>query len=258
MRKNLRITSSHPTEPSRLDYRHRKVIDFVVGRHWETVYSYLRHKGYNRDQAGDLTQEFFLEIVLERDLIARVDPTKGRLRPFLLLALSRFLVDVQRRMTSRRCIPQGKFIPLDTVEPSSLCESTTESIPGNTCDYIWLSGLIEHVLEQVEAECQEKGKSAHWYVFHEHVLRPIVDQTDCPPLPLKEVGDRCSIDEATASNMIVTVKRRLRKLLAQHLRKLVVSDEGARSEIEQIRRFMPEIARENSDEERLGTAPRTR
>jgi DNA-directed RNA polymerase specialized sigma24 family protein len=228
----VHATSGRHTRPSRLNDRHRKVIDFVVRRHWKTVYCYLRGKGYEPDQAGDLTQEFFLEIVLERDLVGQADPTKGQFRPFLLLALSRYLVDVRRRMSSRRRNPQGKLIGLDTVKPSRLLDSTGEPMAPDASDHTWLSELIERVLEHVEAEYHQKGKSAHWYVFHEHVLRPIVDQTDCPSL--KEVGDRCSIDEATASNMIVTVKRRLRKLLAQSLRKLVVSDEGLGSHFAKI------------------------
>jgi hypothetical protein len=138
-------------------------------------------------------------------------------------------------VNSRRRNPQGKLIGLDAVKTSRLLDSTAEPITPNACDHTWLSELIERVLEHVEAEYHQKGKSAHWYVFHEHVLRPIVDQTDCPSL--KEVGDRLSIDEATASNMIVTVKRRLRKLLAQSMRKLVASDEGLRSEIEKIGGF---------------------
>jgi len=246
MEEALPTTGSPQTGQQGSDDRHRKVINFIVRRHWKTVYYYLLHKGYDNDEARDLAQEFFLEIVLKRDLIAQVDPTKGRLRSFLILALSRYVIDVKRRMSSRRYILQDKTIPLDTIEPSRLCEINAELIPRYPHEYIWLSELLEHTLQQVETECQEKGKSEHWYVFQEHVLRPIVDHTDCPQL--KEVGKRCGIDETTASNMIVTVKRRLRKLLAQRLRKLIISDEQARNEIEEIRGFVPEIARENAGE----------
>jgi len=244
MEKVLPTTSSRHTGQQRLDDRHRRLIDFIVRRHWKPLYYYLLHRGYDNDEARDLTQEFFLEIVLKRDLVAQVDPTKGQLRPFLILALSRYVIDVKRRMSSRRHILQDKAISLDAIEPSRLCEINAESIPRYPHEYIWLSELLEHTLQQVETECQQKGKSEHWYVFQEHVLRPIVDRTDCPQL--KEVGRKCGIDETTASNMIVTVKRRLRKLLAQRLRKLIISDEQARNEIEYIQGFVPEIARENA------------
>ena len=230
--------SPGPSPPR--DHRAR-AIDFVIRHYWRIVYGPLRRRGYDREQAQDLTQSFFLEIVLQRDIIEQVDPAKGRFRPFLFLALNRYLISARRRTLCRMHIPQDKLIPLETVELSRLPRSDAESIPRSISDNARLSELIEHVLEQVEAEYQKKGKPAHWYLFREHVLRPLVDQTDCPRL--KEVAERCHIDEATASNMVVTVKRRLRRLILQRLQRPAVSSEQAGNEIEEIRRYAGATAR---------------
>ena len=229
-----------PRGTARPNDHHGRAIDFLIERYWEPVYCHVRHKGYDAERAEDLTQEFFQEVVLERNLISRVDPAKGQFRPFLFSALSRYLINARKRETSHGRIPESRLIPLDAVEPSRLPQSTGESTPEEACDYAWLSEVVKHLLEQVEAEYQEKGMLAHWHVFQEHVLQPIVDQTDCPPL--KEVCDRYGVDETKASNMIVTVKRRLRKLIVQRLQKLAISDEGAASEIQEIRSRAPETA----------------
>ncbi len=237
-----------PMGTARPNDRRGRAVDFLIGRYWEPVYCHLRHKGYDAERAEDLTQEFFQEVVLERNLISRIDPAKGQLRPFLFSALRRYLINVRKRETSHGRIPESRLIPLDAVEPSRLPQSTEESTPEETCDYAWLSEVVKHVLEQVEAEYEEKGMLAHWHVFQEHVLQPIVDQTDCPPL--KEVCDRYGVDETKASNMIVTVKRRFRRLLTQHLQRLAISSEETRREVEGIRRFLPEITRETAREKR--------
>ena len=62
----------------------------LLGKYWKPVYCYLHRKGYDNEQAKDLTQAFFHEVVLGRDLVERVDKTRGRFRSFLLHALKQY------------------------------------------------------------------------------------------------------------------------------------------------------------------------
>ena len=50
--------------------------------------------------------------------------------------------------------------------------------------------------------------------------------------------------ETIASNMIVTVKRRLQRTMWEFLRRSVTSETLVDSELEELRRFFPEIAQE--------------
>src|SRR5512136_3003846 len=65
----------------------RALIGLLLERYWKPVYCYLRRKGYKNEDAKDLTQGFLHEVVLDRQLIQRADPAKGRFRSFLLHAL---------------------------------------------------------------------------------------------------------------------------------------------------------------------------
>jgi RNA polymerase sigma-70 factor (ECF subfamily) len=215
-------------------------IDFLARCHWKTVYDYLRRRGYDDERAQDLTQGFFQEIVLERDLIGKADPARGPFRAFLLVALCRYLVNVHKRENSCGRIPQSRLTPLDMIEPSRLPQSDPKSTLGDRLDHMWLSEVLTHVLERIQVECQEKGMSVHWHVFREYVVRPIMDHTD--RRPLKEVSQRYGVNEIKASNMIVTLKRRFGKLLIQHLRRHMISDETAENDIETVRGFVREIA----------------
>ena len=64
------------------------LMNLLLKRYWKPVYSYLRQKGYDNEQAKDLTQGFFYEVVLNRNLVQRADQCKGRFRSFLLHALN--------------------------------------------------------------------------------------------------------------------------------------------------------------------------
>ena len=52
------------------------LIGALLQRYWKPVYCYLRHKGHTNEIAKDLTQGFFHEIVLGRELIQQADKTK--------------------------------------------------------------------------------------------------------------------------------------------------------------------------------------
>jgi len=221
----------------------RALIGLLMNRYWKPIYCYLRRKGYNNEQAKDLTQGFFHEVVLERHLIENADAAKGRFRSFLLMALDRYLVNVQQMETAQKRMPKGRLVPLDMVEPPELPQSLMISAPEDTFRYAWISGLLERVLEQVEAKCYEDGKTVHWCLFRDRLLRPIIERID--PVSIKELCAKYGIeDSAKVSNMIVTVKRRFQTTLKQHLRDSVISDEHVEDEIEEIQRFFPKIAQE--------------
>ena len=221
----------------------RALIGLLMNRYWKPIYCYLRRKGYNNEQAKDLTQGFFHEVVLERRLIENADAAKGRFRSFLLMACDRYLVNVQQMEVAQKRKPKGRLVPLDIIEPLELPHSLMNSNPEDTFRYTWISDLLERVLEQVEAKCYEDGKTVHWCIFRDRLLRPIIERID--PVSIKELCATYGVeDSAKVSNMIVTVKRRFQTTLKQHLRNSVISDEFMEGEIEEIQRFFPKIAQE--------------
>jgi len=89
------------------------LIGLLLERYWKPVYCYLRRKGYQNEEAKDLTQGFFHEIVLSRRMIERTDSSKGRFRWFLLHSLDQFLIDQRRKESAKTRIPNDKLVPFD-------------------------------------------------------------------------------------------------------------------------------------------------
>ena len=86
------------------------LIGLLLKWYWKPVYCYLRRKGYKNEEAKDLTQGFFHEIVLSRRMIERTDASKGRFRWFLLYTLDQFLIDQLRKESAKTRIPHNKLI----------------------------------------------------------------------------------------------------------------------------------------------------
>ena len=70
--------------------------------YWPPLYSYLRRRGHDREEAEDLTQGFFVRL-LERNDLRGADPARGRFRGFMLTALKRYAINEHERgMAARR------------------------------------------------------------------------------------------------------------------------------------------------------------
>jgi RNA polymerase sigma-70 factor (ECF subfamily) len=72
------------------DTEARAALESLCQTYWQPLYSYIRHQGSSPDEARDLTQGYFAEL-LDKDFLADVDPEKGRFRSFLLGSLRHFL-----------------------------------------------------------------------------------------------------------------------------------------------------------------------
>jgi len=236
-----RFPSTHWTvirEASPDDDAHsRRLINDLLADYWKPVYCYLRRRGHNNEQAKDLTQGFFQEIVLTRGLIQRADPARGRFRTLVLTALNNYLANVHRRETAQKRIPRHKLVPLEKADPGALPEVVRTITTDESFHYAWISELLDQMLEEVEAHCRGHGMAVHWNLFRDRVLRPTLEDTACPPLA--ELCARYDIDEATkASNMIFAVKRRLQGALKRYVRQSVACDDEINEEILELKQFL--------------------
>jgi RNA polymerase sigma-70 factor (ECF subfamily) len=57
--------------------------------YWYPLYTYVRRQGHQPDDAQDLTQAFFSQL-LEKHYLQSADPERGQFRSFLLTAFKRF------------------------------------------------------------------------------------------------------------------------------------------------------------------------
>jgi len=213
------------------------LINELLKAYWKPVYCYLRHRGFGNEQAKDLTQEFFQEVVLGRELVQLADRTKGRFRTLLLRALDRFLISVNRKQTARKRIPPDKLVPLEDERVHELPAEIGPLESEDAFNYAWVSELLDRMVMDVKAECLRHGMAVHWNLFHDRVLRPIIE--DRAPPSLAQLCATYGIEEATkASNMIFAVKRRFQSALKRHLRQSVACDTDIGDEIHELSHFL--------------------
>jgi RNA polymerase sigma-70 factor (ECF subfamily) len=226
------------------DTRDNALIGLLVERYWKPVYCYLRRKGYSNEEAKDLTQGFFHTVVLNRNLVQRADQSKGHFRTYLLHALNQYVINESAKQTAGKRIPKDKLVPLDVLDPPAVPAAVLEAGPEDCYHYAWMSALMDQVLETVRIGCRDEGLENHWHVFNEKVVQPILNGVGSPSLA--DLSARYGIaDPRQASNMIVTVKRRFRSALREHVRTTVIAEDQVDDELAEILRFLPDMAQDS-------------
>src|SRR5438046_7706231 len=74
----------------------QEALEKLCRTYWRPIFAFVRRQGLRPDEAEDITQGFFAEL-LERGSLDAVRKEKGRLRSFLLGGLKYFLANEQRR-----------------------------------------------------------------------------------------------------------------------------------------------------------------
>lgn len=221
--------------------KNRVLIGLLLDRYWKPIYCYLRHRGYDNEDAKDLTQGFFHEVVLNRNLAQRADQSKGRFRTFLLHALDQYLINERRKQDTQKRRPKGHLISLDVLDPPSLPQAFSEMEPEDAYNYAWTASMLDRILSEVKSQCRDDHLEVHWHVFHEKILQPIQSNTVSPSFA--EICRKYDIDDQKkAANMVTTIKRRLQNALKQYLTLIATSDDEMHNEFAAMVQFFSKDA----------------
>jgi len=217
--------------------RNHALIGLLLERYWKPVYCYLRRQGCGNEEAKDLTQGFFHEVVLNRHLVDRADPAKGSFRSLLLHALRQYLLDERRKEDAQKRIPRERLVPLDIADPPAVVEVVQALDPEESFNYAWKADLMDRALAEVRENYMREGMETHWRVFRDRVLEPVLQEQPAPSL--RQICERYGIEnEATASHMLLTVKRRFQTVLRDHVRQTVLTGEGVEEEWREILKLL--------------------
>lgn len=214
----------------------RADLEELLSIYWSPVYAYLRRRGHDSHDAADLTQGFLWDVVLDRALIERADPNRGRFRSFLLSALDRFVIDEHRREFGREGTRPKMLMPSDP-EALAQAEPDVAADPAQAFDRQWAATVLDIALQRLEEACYRDGLAAHWRVFEARVIHPALTGTE--PASIDSLV--ASVDARgpeEVSSMLHTVKRKFRQVLRDAVAETVDDTADLELELGELRRFL--------------------
>jgi RNA polymerase sigma-70 factor (ECF subfamily) len=127
--------------------------------YWYPLYSFVRHRGYSRHDAQDLTQTFFARLIEKRGL-GRALPEQGRFRTFLLASLKNFLANDWDRVHALKRGGGQTIVSLDQEmgESRFVREPSHDMTPEHHFERQWALTLLDQVLAALRDEYHADGK----------------------------------------------------------------------------------------------------
>jgi len=139
----------------------QEALEKLCRTYWRPIFAFLRRQGLRPDEAEDITQGFFAEL-LERRSLSAVRREKGRLRSFLLGGLKYFLANEERRTMAIKRGKGQRLIPLDELHADDRIE--IEPADSMNAEMIyerrWALTVLEQVLERLKNEYRTAGNAA--------------------------------------------------------------------------------------------------
>lgn len=212
-----------------LDQDSRNALATLCQAYWLPLYSFVRRQVSHVDEAQDLTQEFFGEL-LEKNYVGAAVPERGRFRAFLLIALKHFLSKQRARERAQK--RGGGRSPLSLDFAAADSSLNMQPVAGLTAEQIydqqWAITLLDRILQKLAAEFDQTGKRQQFELLNGFIVG------DHSGTTYAEVAESLDTTEAAAKQAASRMRRRYRELLRQEIAETVETNEEIDDEIRDL------------------------
>lgn len=128
----------------------------LLAAYWKPLYFYVRRKGRTIETAKDVVQGFCAQI-LERDLVSRLDPDKGRFRAYLRASMDHYLANLHEHDSAQKR-GGGRVMQLD-IDPAERDLAAAHADPHAAFDREWAVGVMERAMKRLRDDLGPKFDS---------------------------------------------------------------------------------------------------
>ena len=231
------LAAADPTDP---DVRER--LGRLLHTYWKPVFVYIRVKWKKSiEDAKDLTQSFLTRI-LEKDVLARMDPEKGSFRGYMKTSLRNFLINEEETEEVRRGRKPIVRLDASPAEFERLGLASKNDTPERACDREWFRTLFAASLLDVEERLKAEGKEDYFEALRQYCLDPDGDD-DLGRTTLllgapeekgptyEDVAKRMGLSLSDVRNRLHYCRKLLKEIVRDRIRDYVTSDKDVDDEL---------------------------
>lgn len=202
----------------------RQALESLCVSYWYPIYAFIRGRGHDPEEARDLTQEFFAEL-LERDIVRAADRAKGRFRSFLKACLSNFLSHRRERNRTKKRGGEAEIVPLDldldadAAEARFRREPADELTPEQIFERRWGLTVLERAMRRLETESDESGRGVHFQRLSHYLTGTT------PHLSYREAAAELAMTEGAVKTAVHRLRKRYGALLRKEVGDTVAAEE---------------------------------
>jgi RNA polymerase sigma factor (sigma-70 family) len=207
----------------------QEALEKLCGTYWRPICAFVQRKGIGAEEAKDITQGFFADL-LERRSLTAVRKEKGRFRSYLLGALKHFLADERRRAMAIKRGKGQRPIPLEELSGEKWIE--IEPADQVTAEHIyerrWASTVLERVLSLLKDEYVAAGNAA----LFDSLKQLLPDEPGAPSQA--EIAAQLGITENAVRQAFHRFRRRYQSLLRGEIANTVATPADVEDELRHL------------------------
>jgi RNA polymerase sigma factor (sigma-70 family) len=199
-----------------------------ISAYWKPVYSLIRvARASSVEETKDLTQEFFLDAVLEGNLLQNYNPRRGGFRPFLKTYIRNFL-RTSARTAGRKKRGGGvgsQRIDLSMVDPPD----TSGLTPDEAFDRAWSEAVLLRARQLFESRLKAQGKEEYVRAFWLYELDPGNETRT-----YEQVAEKLGLSRDDVKNRLTRAREEYKRAVIAAVKEYVDSPEELAAELKDL------------------------
>jgi len=207
----------------------QEALEKLCCTYWRPIFAFLRRQGFRPEEAEDITQGFFAQL-LERRKFSALRKEKGRLRSFLLGALKYFVADEQRRAMAIKRGKGQRLIPLEDLRSDQRIEM--EPADPMTAEMIYERRWALTVLEQVLDRLKNEYRTADNAALFDSLKQLLPDEPGSPSQA--EIAAQLGMTENALRQAFYRFRQRYQSLLREEIAHTVATPGDIEDELRHL------------------------
>jgi RNA polymerase sigma-70 factor (ECF subfamily) len=207
----------------------QEALEKLCRTYWRPIFAFLRRQGFRPEEAEDITQGFFAQL-LERRKFSALRKEKGRLRSFLLGALKYFLADEQRRAMAIKRGRGQRLIPLEELRADDRIDM--EPSDPMTAEMIYERRWALTVLERVLSRLKDEYLAADNSALFDSLKELLPDEPGSPSQA--EIAARLGMTENAVRQAFYRFRQRYQSLLREEIANTVATPGDIEDELRHL------------------------
>lgn len=210
---------------------YQSAISCLISTYWKPVYFYIRRKGYDVENAKDLTQSFFT-VFLEKEFLKSVERGKGKFRTFIIAALNHFLSKEREYLGAKKRGGSEIIQSLDfaRAETEIHYEPADKETPEKILTRSWAQTILHQALENLREEFNTETGRIYLDIFECYLNAEKTDQF----ATYKKMAKQFGISETDVRNYLHRVRRKYREYIKNEIRKYVTDEDEVKEEFQEL------------------------
>lgn len=208
----------------------RQALESLCRSYWYPLYVFIRRRGSSPQEAEDLTQAFFGDL-LSKDALATVAREKGKFRTFLLVALTNYLNNQYEKAKAQKRGGKYLFQSWDQLQAEERYrhEPVDALTPEKLFERRYAYNLVDQVLADLRRDYESVGNAATF-----DCLSPFLGGESTRGGPLATAAAGLGMSEGA----VKVALHRLRRRFAEGLRNRVASTVASADQVDEEIRYL--------------------